>query len=387
MQKNISTKVTPGNSKSKTVLCIRFVCAFWVIAKFISWKVWVKERHFPTAPVADLFNWPPLMQYVLFVCSLVFILFLMYKPLNKIILITLLVIEILSCLADQNRWQPWEYQYLFTILICIINFKEYQKLLSCIAFIMAATYLYSGIGKLNEGYLVLVWDNIFLKKIFKLNELSYQQNIIHYLGYATALAEIIFAIGLYFPKTKKAAAYGMIFMHLLILYAIGPLGVNYNIIIWPWNVLMILLLYVLFIHSSTIQIQFNWIWNGWNKLILICWGIMPALNYLGLWDSYLSSRLYSGSLPLMSICLKDSAEIDELKPYLSKTDNYKICNGNVMAYLQTWAMKEMNVPPYPEMRVYKKVEKQWRENHTNTNASFVYFYISKQKQVQFIETK
>jgi hypothetical protein len=349
----ITGKENTAYQNNIAAIAIRLTCIFWLMAKLIGWKVWIKDRQFPLAPVAEWLNWPPLIQYALFVLSLGLILLLVFKPFNKTFLTALLCVDILSCVADQNRWQPWQYQYLFTVLVCIINNKEPKKIIACIAFIIAGTYFYSGIGKFNDGYLVLVWNNIFLKKIFKVSEAAYQQNWLHYLGYATALAETLFAIGLFHPKTKKVAALGMIFMHLLILYAIGPLGINYNIVIWPWNILMIALLYFIFIKNAASPVNIKELWPGINKIVLIAWGILPALNYLGWWDSYFSSRLYSGGLPLMVICLSDVAEIEELQPYQSKTDNYNLCKGKAMVNLQNWAMKEMNVPPVPEIRVYK----------------------------------
>jgi hypothetical protein len=37
-------------------------------------------------------------------------------------------------------------------------------------------------------------------------------------------------------------------------------------------------------------------------------------------------------------------------------------------------MKEMAVPPYPEKRVYKKIEAQWNTTYPLANADFVIFY-------------
>lgn len=380
MQNSISKENTEPSSNT-AILAMRFICIAWLLAKLMGWKLWIRDRQFPLVPVTDIFNWPPLMQYALFVISLGIIVILVFKPLYKPLLIILLCCEVLSCLADQNRWQPWEYQYLFSIAACIINCNNPKRLVGCIAFIMAATYIYSGIGKFNEGYLVLVWDSIFLKKIFKLSEDAYQQNAIHYLGYTTAVAETLFAIGLFFYKTQRAAAWGMIVMHLLILYALGPLGINYNSIIWPWNILMMALLYFIFIKNPSLQVNIKSLWPGWNKIILITWGILPALNYVGLWDNYLSARLYSGGLPLMAICLKNPAVIAELEPYLSKTGagSARICNGDAMINLQLWAMKEMNVPPYPQMRVYKQIEQIWAETYPYSDTRFIYYYLNKQK--------
>ena len=89
----------------------------------------------------------------------------------------------------------------------------------------------------------------------------------------------------------------------------------------------------------------------------------------------------------MVFCLKDAGEIEELQPYLNKADTYNLCNGEAMVNLQTWAMREMNVPPYPEMRVYKKIETDWPNNHPSSTTRFVYFYPTGQKQVRKLENK
>jgi hypothetical protein len=380
MQPLNSKENTAGHSTAASWV-MRLVCFSWLMAKLIGWKVWIKDRQFPLVPVADWLNWPSLMHYILFVLSLALIVSLVFKPSNKTILITLLCSEILSCLADQNRWQPWQYQYLFTVAAFIINFKNTKNCIACTAFIMASTYFYSGIGKFNEGYLVMVWDNIFLKSIFKLPEAAYRQNNLHYLGYATALAEVLFAIGLFFARTKNIAAWGMIGMHLFILYALGPLGIHYNTVIWPWNILMILLLFIVFIKSADSPVSFKTLWPGFNKVVLLAWGILPALNYAGLWDNYFSSRLYSGGLPQMSICLKDPSEIEEFQPYLNSTDSYNRCTGDAMLNLQNWAVKEMEVLPLPEIRVYEQIQRQWMLAHPGSSARFMIYYINQQRPV------
>ena len=89
----------------------------------------------------------------------------------------------------------------------------------------------------------------------------------------------------------------------------------------------------------------------------------------------------------MIFCIKDTGEIEELQPYLNKTDTYNLCNGEAMVNLQTWAMREMNVPPYPEIRVYKKIEKNWPDNHPGSTTLFVYFYPTGQKKVRKLENK
>ncbi len=377
-----SSSLAANHKEKSAAPLIRLVIICWLAAKFISLKVWIKDRLFPVVPVADWLSWPSEVHYILFAASVALMLFLLMAPTGKKLFILLFITEIFSCAADQTRWQPWEYQYLFTILICIINYNNDKKTIGCIAFVMAATYFYSGIGKLNEAYLVMVWDNTFLKQIFKVKESLIQQNFLHYSGYLTAIAEIAGAAGLFFTRTRKAAAWILIAMHLLILYALGPLGTNYNAVVWPWNILMAILLYIIFIKQDILPLNITALWQGWNKMVLLFWGIFPALNYAGCWDSYLSSRLYSGELPQMAICIKDSNEIEELQPYLSRGDVYHLCDGRAKVNLQAWAMKEMNVPPYPEIRVYNKIRRQWAQNHPASSTSFVIYKTAGQNKVQ-----
>ena len=142
MQKKTPTQSITNTSNAKASLAMRLVCLFWIAAKLIGWRVWLKERLFPVAPVFEWCDWPAAMHYILFVCSLGAIALLFFKPFSKTMLIALVIVELLSCIADQNRWQPWQYQYLFTAVICLINFKEAKKTIGCIAFVMAATYLW-----------------------------------------------------------------------------------------------------------------------------------------------------------------------------------------------------------------------------------------------------
>ena len=199
-----------------------------------------------------------------------------------------------------------------------------------------------------------MWDTMILKRFFKLPALINTNKWMHYSGYILPLIESLAGIGLLFYKTKKIAAIMMIVMHLFILLWIGPMGVHYNKIVWPWNIAMIMFLYFLFIKNEKIVVLNVVSLNSRNKIILLCWSILPALNFIGLWDNYLSWNIYSSTLPNLAICIKDSATSKQFHAYLNKKDSLNICDGNALLNIQNWAMKEMNVPPYPEERVYKK---------------------------------
>jgi len=74
--------------------------------------------------------------------------------------------------------------------------------------------------------------------------------------------------------------------------------------------------------------------STFRAVVLVLFAFMPALNFVGVWDSYLSASLYSGSTE---------------EGYVYTTD------GSFITSISAKAMDEMNVPACPEERVYKRV--------------------------------
>jgi uncharacterized membrane protein YphA (DoxX/SURF4 family) len=384
-----SPQVTNAAAQKQSIsisLLLQTTCIFWLLAKIIGWKIWLAERHFPVIPPFDFLYVPSIVHWIFFVSSIALLCALVVKPNNKTILLVLLISEVCSCLLDQNRWQPWEYQYIFILFTFLINAKQTKYITPSLAVMMAAIYFYSGFGKLNTGFLYLVWDNMILDQFLHVKGIYTQHPLVYKAGYCLGLMEMLGGIGLLFPKTQKIAALFLVFMHVFVLFFIGPAGIRYNIIIWPWNIVMILHLWLLFIYEDAKEINLGAIWKSSNKLLLICWGILPALNYAGLWDNYLSSKLYAGTLPNAVFHVKDSTEQKLLKPYLNKGDKTNMnAYSTIVVNLQVWAMNETNVPPYPEIRVYKKVREQWIKQHPGSNTKLILLQTIGRKEVKVKE--
>ena len=83
--------------------------------------------------------------------------------------------------------------------------------------------------------------------------------------------------------------------------------------------------------------------------------LLPLLSFFNLWDSYLSSALYSGNLTEAQIYLSDAgaASLDaRIRSRLIHTSP----DTNVLN-IQRWAMEDLNVTPYSETRVFKAIAK------------------------------
>jgi len=359
-------------------------CLFWLIAKLISWKAWTAYRLFPLVPAFDfLKNLPAAYHLVLFFVSLFCLVILVIKPSVQIAVI-LIVAELLSLIADQNRWQPWEYQYLFIISMFWLKIKKTKQFYLAVMFIIGSVYFYSGVSKLNPGFLYAVWNDMIIHRFLGIKTVI-NSPMLYHAGYAIGLTEIVCAIGLFFKNYKKICALVLIIMHCLNLVVLGPFGINYNLIVWPWNVAMIAYLYIFFIKFPVDNFNILVVTAGWNKLVLIFWGLLPALNFFGRWDNYLSSALYTGRIKEMVICLKDPDDtvIQSLEPFYS-ADYKNICDGDKTITVTQWAIKELRVPVYPERRVYLEIKKSFQRKYPSIHARFYYYsyYLDKKEEIK-----
>jgi hypothetical protein len=368
----LTTDETLSNTRMNNYL-LKVTCFFWLLAKLIGWRLFTLYRTFPSAPVFEGLNRIPAAVHAgLYLVSLSLLVVLLGAKKNRLILCCLLVTEICSCLLDQNRLRAWEYQCVFIVFIFILNARNQKLVTVAFAFILASTYFYSGLGKLNPGFLQNIWTRMVLEMFLKLPRSTASLTWLHYSGYTVGCIELLAGAGLLFPLSMKTSAKILIAMHLLILIWLGPLGLHYNRIVWPWNLAMIGYLYLLFLKKDSPVIYFGNITTGWNKVILIFWGILPALNIFGYWDSDLSLGMYSGNIPGMVICIRDTSKCRPIKKFF-REDKNNICNGCETVNLQYWAMLEMGVGACPELRVYRKFQLKLEKEYPAAGISCIYF--------------
>ena len=331
--------------------------------KAISYKLWIADRNYPLVPWVDM---PSAMHLILLFASAVLLAWLIYNPQNKSVIIAALLTESITILGDQNRLQPWHYQYLFTFFAIVANYKYKKKVLQGIVLITVATYLFSGLQKINSGFLRTIWSVHLLRRFLGVPEHIIHNRLVHFAGLIIPLIEVSGAMGLLFLRTMKPAAWLLISMHIFILIFIGPLNFNYNMVVWPWNVQMILLLYFLFLKEKLIlhQTTFRSIPN---YIIAWCWIVLPIAGLFGYWDKFLSAGMYSGREKLLQFYFADSTQIPtELKPYAF----YSKKNTSAGIVLTDWCLKELNVAAVTEPRVVNSITQQMNERYAARHIRF-----------------
>lgn len=214
--------------------------------------------------------------------------------------------------------------------------------------VVASIYLWSGLQKAHANFASSVYP--WLIEPLTSHLPSGAAVALGEGAYAVPVIEVAIGLGLLLRPVRKAAVAGAILMHAFILFTIGPWGHDWNPVVWPWNVAMVALVLMLFWRAPDNPSFLAVVKPGGSAFrvaILILFAFMPALNFFGLWDSYLSASLYSGSIEEGYVFVTGGA---------SQTGTRIIDR----------AMEEVRAPAYPEERVYKRVfADMWCERATS----------------------
>ena len=337
---------------------LRVFALVWLITKILCYKLWLADRDFPLVPVNNsLLGIPNYIHIFLFATMLTALAALIVLPGKKWIIVVMITAQLCSCLLDQNRWQPWEYQYLLMILACAF-FTDQKKTITAWQVIAIGLYFFSGLSKFNSGFNLKVWNELILHRWLGI---VVHSEWIYRLGYLLPLIEMSAALALIFKKSRKFGVIIICGIHLFNLLLLGPLRLDLNtMVIWPWNIFMPFLLIQLFYKDFFEPLQLFQKKGKFAIIVACCW-ILPWLNLFGYWDDYLSFVLYSGKTQYLFICTADPVIKKKFHSYFERTKSSQSCDSSLSLY--KWAMQEMNVTPNPELRVYREIARQWQKRY------------------------
>jgi hypothetical protein len=354
-------------SKKNTLVTI--TCIVWFFTKLFSYNLWHADRLFPVVPpFAFLENIPNIIHLGLFWVVLMGLLLIPFHHNNKYLLFFILLVEFCSCMLDQNRWQPYEFQFFLTLLFALFYRNNPKQFINYFSFLLVVIYIQSGLHKLSGAFLYSVWEHMILQRFFGFSREIIQNIYLHYSGLLVGLFEFGAGVGLLVFKRKRRVALLLIGMHFFILLVLSPIGINHNSIVWPWNAAMIVFLYVLFCTKKQMHIQWRGLVSGYNKIHFVYLGIMPFFCFLGLYDNYLSFNVYSGTAMRLEICIENPEKASEYKPYFQKKG--ALCKSEASIRLNNWSLKEMNIIAYPEERVFRSIIKKFKERNPDVQAHY-----------------
>ncbi len=309
----------------------------------LSYKLWLSARDFPLTPVFYFLKpIPHPFDYILFGATL---LALAGSALTPRLIPIFATFAVVLAVCDQSRLQPWFYQYFFLLLGVAFASPNACRL------IVAGIYFWSGAQKLNTAFIQTGFPWL-LEPI--LRHLPHgAQALVHPLSVMAPFVEIWIGIALLSRKFRTPAIVAALAMHVFILISLGPLGQNYNHVVWPWNVAMGAAVVILFWKAPESANRVLFGEGPFHAAVLVLFVIAPAFSFFGYWDHYLSSAMYASNENHGLIYLSDKIFErlpDGIEEYV-RVETPEIDSIDI----GEWSANELNVPPYPEVRVYKNV--------------------------------
>ena len=285
--------------------------------------------------------------------------------------VAFLLLLCVMILEDISRLQPWVFiqtAILWTVCIPPSSKKGSRKTMTAVVIILAGTYFWSGLQKLNIAFLTEIapW---FLEGIgidglrpvqSELQSIANGELPSRYYGLLLMpIIEILIGLGLLMQRSRKLAAYMGIAMHVLIIAVIGPWSKEYNYIIIPWNIALAICLYIATprVERQGLLVSEALTTRG-VAFVTMMFFILPALNFFKIYDHSLSASLYSGSRSTGSYFFFKNFEADKNDAYthvmIDHFDEQHLYLGSEVDF-DKWMLRELNVPFYGEPRYIKRM--------------------------------
>lgn len=329
---------------SRRLQYLRVAVALGAMAGMIlSHKLWLSARFYPLTPVFPFLKpIPSPFDYLLFGAALLALGASAITPRLIPIFATLAVV---LAVCDQSRLQPWFYEYFFLLLGVAFASPNACRL------IVASTYLWSGIQKLNAGFINDVFPWMLEPFLRHLPQRAHA--MLHPLAVAAPFIELWIGIALLGRKFRPAGVVAALAMHAFLLIALGPWGQDYNHVVWPWNIAMAAIVSILFWKDNDSVKRILWGEGPFHIAILLLFGIAPAFSFFGMWDHYLSAAMYTsnGNHGMIFFNGKMLDRLPDGIAFYARDETPDLDSIDI----SEWSAGELDVPPYPEVRIYKNI--------------------------------
>ena len=323
-----------------------------ILTLVISYPLWTSDRAFPLVPFIGGHWQLPLPENGIFILLIGLTSLSLIIPRRDIMTGLVALFMLVALFEDINRAHPWMWYLLLSFGALAFSKQKDRAFLSTLRILTIGIYLWSGIHKFHLNFFEVSWPTM-LDAFLGSGAVEKYPGLVS-AGYAIPFIEAAFGLGLALPKLRQFAVIGLIAMHVFILLALGPTGKNWNAVVWPWNVTMLLNLLILFVKEKEWRPRIRLLPSVYHNLVVLCFCILPVLHSFSNWPGYLSWSIYTNRQSNLLIlydegsyhCLPDAVRA------LTPPPGDKI--GSI--YLMDWSQKTLGTPHFPHPKVFRAVQ-------------------------------
>ncbi|PQJ13830.1 hypothetical protein BST94_15970 [Nonlabens xylanidelens] len=257
----------------------------------------------------------------------------------KWLLFIAVVLYVALILLDLHRLTPYMIVYLGIFTSLILLKYDSSILYTALLIIASGIYIFSGLHKLNPGFVTHIAPRLWFHSL----PIHYTETI----GYTFSMVEILSGLLLLIPFTRKFACIVIIIMHTIVIWKLGPWKLDWNIIVLPWNIMMVMVLIYLFRKSAFSTFRIGSAKSIVSLLGIFFW-LLPGLSQITWVPENLSMKLYSGTSK--SGYLVINKKVEQFANYDRIPDHEKM-----LISLQRYSMEERGIALHPELVIYDQI--------------------------------
>lgn len=353
-----------------------------------TWKLWVPQTLFPQVPlfswVLSLPTWLDWLTFGLMMLSSACILGMVFaSTLLRVrsqelwqkyqqVFGSLLFLAFLSSITfDQHRIQPWAYQFALGFLI--LTFLKPPRAIRIFRLFVISIYFYSALSKCDASFVQTLGRQL-VEGLFTGVGISteyWSDQTLTWITTSFPIVEFLIAMGLFIPRTRQWAFFAAVSMHVCLIIAVGPWGLNHHQGVLIWNVYFILQDCFLFhkrfngiptlkkkgsLHSNCtdneLSLSFKSVVGSERGVMAIVWFAMlaPLLEPTGYFDHWPAWGLYASHHDRVTLLIDEDIKSQlprSLQPFVGPPQPLSHwCRVRV----DRWSLAELEVPVYPQAR-------------------------------------
>lgn len=324
-------------------------------------RLWTPQTVFPQIPFLEILCYAPGMVDVAALVAAMFggacaVIAPKFPRVGRVGLSVLFGSLLILVLLDQHRLQPWTYE--LGLLILILSLSTGSRGWSCARAIVVSVYLWSGFSKIDPEFFHAHGQMLLdgLLQAIGLSSALWSQKLRWTAAVAMPVLEILVGLLLALPATRRWGIRLSIVLHLAILLAVGPLGLNHEPAVWLWNIWFPIQNAILFHsarrHDPTASTGATGSAIG-DRMAVLVTGLavgLPALNLIGWFDHWPSWSVYSSRPEQVRMFVHESRVGDLPAGLQSLVEPPILFEPWRRVNLDRWSFVELNCPPYPQER-------------------------------------
>lgn len=354
---------------------------WWAVAGLVlfgaTWKLWTPQTEFPQVP---LFGWAGSLP--LFVDWLAFGVLLgtlgaaaCQSDSQRCWLAIAVSLGVLM-LLDQHRLQPWAWQLLLMAIwwsstsmgqVDNLPAKSNAGKVGNLPHVVLtiSIYFWSAISKLDADF-VSSHGQTLIETLFRsvgINAVNWPASVKLWLAVFLPVGELLVAVGLCRSRTRRAALIAATALHVGLILALGPLGLDHRSGVLLWNVAFIGHDWLLFGSRGCGPVSLTRSANEGERfanlpterpgkrtpsltlrvglLVFVC--MWPLTERWSLCDRWLAWSVYAARSERVSVTLTDEG-------LLRLPESARRCVTDGELPLDRWSLAALDVPTYPQLR-------------------------------------